>query len=117
MIPFTPGPSCCGGSLPTSQTRKLRPGGDLGLGGSNIPELDIPPGERGMDDSLPGPGLAQELAKLTRLDHNSQGRAGLDWQVWSVQGPGLGAWSEEQPEAHPKEFNSSSTGLLAALQA
>lgn len=70
-----------------------------------------------MDDSLPGPGLAQELTKLTRLDRTSQGRVGLHGQAWSVQGPSLGAWSEEQPQAHPKEFNSSSTGRLAALQA
>lgn len=32
-----------------------------------------------------------------------------------MQGPSLGAWSEEKPQAHPKELNSSSAGQLVAL--
>ena len=32
-----------------------------------------------------------------------------------MQGPSLGAWTEEKPQAHPEEFNCSPTGCLAAL--
>lgn len=58
---------------------------------------------------------SEEVTKATRLDQTSQGRARLDWQEWSVQGPSLGDWSDEKPQAHPKEFNSPSTGHSAAL--